>query len=431
MTRATQLFRATILLVPAALVAPACELPTKLGDLPSDSATDGPTSSEEGDDDSGGAETDSALCVEGGPAGELAWSHERDELPGFVLGLVTAPGGDVVAVGSQGEPAVRDAYVRKYDPAGALLWSRTYAGADGLLDTPLGVAVDAAGFVHVLVQEMHALSQDGASFDARLVVLRYTPDGALAWRWEHMELPFATDGSYQPIGELAVVGDTVVVLEHGGGAPLLRLELDASGQLLAQIELEVPPGVHVERMALDSDGSPVLAGEAGQNGSVWFGRFTPAGALAWDHQFGDADHGIDTVLPDGAGGVYLAWQRVVVAGTFEHRLRRYGADGAELWTVMLPVSDGDLVVAHGAVRCDGSLLLTGSLDLPQTEDWDMWIARYAGDGTQQWQLDQAFGFREGVRIAATPEGDPVISGLLLDSGDPPKTGPWLARFGGG
>ncbi|WAS96078.1 hypothetical protein [Nannocystis punicea] len=420
MKRAPRRLRATILLVPAALVAPACELPTKLGELPSASATAGDS-----------PESDAVACGESGPAGELAWSHERDELPGFVQGLVTAPGGEVVAVGSQGEPATRDAFVHKYDPAGALLWSRTYAGADGLLDTPLAVAVDAAGFVHVLVQEMHALSPDGASFDARLVVLRYAPDGALAWRWEHTALPFVPAANYEPIGELAVVGDTVVVLEHADGAPLLRLELDASGQLLEQIEVEVPAGVQVERLALDPDGSPVLAGDPGPAGTagVWFGRFTPAGALAWDDQFGDGDDGIDMVLPDGAGGVYLALQRTVVAGTFEHRLRRYGADGAELWTVMLPTSDGNLGVGNGAIACDGSLLLTGSLDLPQTEDWDVWIARYAGDGTRQWQVEQAFGFREGVRIAATPEGDPVVSGLLLEPGDPPKTGPWLARFG--
>jgi hypothetical protein len=413
-----------MLLVPAALAVTACELPAKLGDLPGDPASEASSAGAVDDEES------VAVCGEGGAAGELAWSYERDELPGFVSGLAIAPDGAVVAVGGQGELAVLDAHVRKYDPAGALLWSQTYAGAAGLPDHALAVKTDAAGFVHVLVKELLALDPDTGSFDARLVVLRYTPDGALAWRWEHATLPFAVDGGYEPGGELALVGGQIVVLERAEGAPILRLALDTAGQLVEEIEVAAPAGLRVQHAALGADGSPLLAGEVepgGQSGQ-WIGRFTPAGAPAWSDQLDDGDDGIHLLLADGAGGAYVAWQRVVAAGVFEYHLRRYGAGGDAQWTTQLPALGA---ASDGVVRCDGSLLLTGAFDLPTTADADLWIARYAGDGTLQWQLDQAFGFREGVRITATPAGDAVISGNLIDEDAGSKSRPWLARFGSG
>lgn len=440
MTRSNHLLSASTFHICAAVALAACQLPGKLGDLPIESASAGDDSS--GDPTTSGdvEETDGAAqCGEGGAAGELAWSYERDKLPGFVSGLAVGPGGEVLAVGAWGQPTDRDVYINKYGPDGAQQWDREYGGVNGLMDTPLAVAVDAAGFVHVLVQETLALDEgpDFSFADARLVVLRITPDGTQVWRWEHTTLPFATGESYVPIGDIGVVDDRIVVLEHNYDKPTLRLELDAAGQLLDESEVAVPPGMDVERLAVDADGSANLAGDFEQNGThgLWLGRFTPAGALAWSDQFGSLDDELELVLPDGEGGAYFAWRTYLLGGTSEHRLRRYGPDGAVAWTTLTPASEGDLTVMDGAVRCGGTLLLTGSFDLPETPDHDLWIARYGGDGTRQWQLEQAFGpplgFREGVKIAATPTGDAVIGGNLLDEDPEPTFHPWLARFGGG
>lgn len=432
MTRFNLGLSATIVLVPAALAATACELPAKLGDLPSDAATfgDGSGAGDGGEPTSGGVESGGEVCGEGGPADQLAWSYEREQLPGFVSALATAPGGAVVAVGTQGDATDRDLYIHQYDPAGALVWSQSYGGAAGLSDTPFAVAVDDAGFVHVLVREPLALAPDSQSFDARLVVLRYTPAGALVWRWEHSELLFATDGTYEPIGELAVVGDRLVVLEREPDAPIVRLELDAAGQLVEQVEVAVPVGVHVVLAALGADGSPLLAGgvEPQNLSTPWVGRFTPAGELAWSDQFDDVDDAIHLVRPDGAGGAYITWQRVIEAGQFEYYLRRYGADGAAQWTTLLTES-ANFFTADAVVRCDGSLLLTGGLERPEPADGALWIARYSADGALQWQNEQTFGFFEGVTLTATPAGDAVVSGNLHEDGPGSSMAPWLARVG--
>jgi len=126
----------------------------------------------------------------------------------------------------------RCVYINKYAPDGAQLWDRGHGGVNELMDRPLAVAVDAAGFVHVLVQATLTLDEgpDFSFADARLVVLRITPDGTLVWRWEHTTLPFETGESYVPIGDIGVVGDRLVVLEHNHDRPTLRLELDAAGR---------------------------------------------------------------------------------------------------------------------------------------------------------------------------------------------------------
>lgn len=434
MTLSRNRLPASIFLIPAAFCLTACELPAKLGDLELTASGGDPSESSGGDVE----ETGGALCGEGGVAGELAWSYERDELPGFVHGLAVGADGAVIAVGAKGEPAGLDVYINKYGPAGAPQWSQSYAGANGLMDRALAVAVDAAGFVHVLVQETLTL-EEGPDFsfsDARLVVLRHAPDGALVWRWEHTKPPAEPGESYVPIGDIGVVGDRLVVLEHAHDEPTLRLELDAGGQLVGEVEVAVPFGMDVERLAVDADGSAMLAGDFEQNGThgVWLGRFTPAGALGWSDQFGSLDDGIELVLPDGEGGAYFAWRTVMLGGTFEHQLRRYGPDGAAAWTTSTQSSELDLAVMDGAVRCDGTLLLTGAFDLPETPDHDLWIARYGGDGTRLWQIEQAFvpplEFREGVELAVTPEGDAVIGGNMFDE-VPGVFAPWLAKFGGG
>ena len=102
------------------------------------------------------------------PSGALLWQRRFDgaghgmDTP---LDLVMDVGGSLYVTGSSvGGGATTDYATVKYDPAGNLLWTRTYDG--GGEDVPAGVAVDGAGNAWVT----------GTS-GADVVTLKYDPSG--------------------------------------------------------------------------------------------------------------------------------------------------------------------------------------------------------------------------------------------------------------
>jgi hypothetical protein len=426
----------------------ACELPGKLGELPGASASAGEGSSSGGEDQGAGEEpttgapppSDEAACDIDGGLGQLLWSRERDELPDFFRALAATPGGEVAAIGRTSLGGLwTDVLVQVYDATGAPRWSRTYSGTHEFDVWPHAVAVDGAGNVHVMVLETVSMieTESGGFVDLRMVVLRYTPDGELVWRWEHERPPVASGKSYFPQGALGIVGDRIVMIETEQNDVATRTELDAQGAVLGEVELAVPSGEVLE-FSIDPDGSLALAGDFEDEGThgIWVGRYAADGSQAWIDKFGSLEFRTHMVLADQAGGVYFAWMETGV-GPVEHRLRRYGPDGAPTWTQQLPMTAIESGVNAGVIRCDGALVLTGAIDRPVTPDleWnqrqDLWLARFDADGAMVASVEHffgpPFGFGEGEAIAATPDGELTIAGEFLHgTGDPV---PWFGRFG--
>jgi hypothetical protein len=448
--------RSPTLILVFAVLTTACELPAKLGEIPGLTAGDddpgASSSSGDADDGSGGGVEPTTseppgepVCVADDGAGALLWERASGELPGPLPALAAAPGGDVVAVGVIGKDpqiaASGDALIERHDPSGAAVWSRTYAGANGLEDRALDVAVDGAGFVHVLVHETVLVVQEEqfGYGDARLVVLRFAPDGAQQWRWEHERPPVEVGETYSPFGAIGLAGDRIVVVETAHDEPTTRTEVDASGAAVGEVELAVASTAKARRFAVDPDGATVLAGDFEVNGThgIWVGRYAADGSQAWIDEFGSLDDSVELALADGAGGVYFAWM-TTSPGPATHRVRRYDAAGAAAWTTTLPMTTVDSGVNGGVLGCDGALLLVGALDKPDTPEleWtkhqDLWIGRLTPDGAATWQFEHAFGgpfgHGQGVAIAATADGDVAVVGDFLD--DAGERVPWLGRLGG-
>jgi outer membrane protein assembly factor BamB len=343
-----------------------------------------------------------------------------------------------------------DAFVQVRDAAGAPLWSDVYAGTRGLRDTALDVAVDAAGFIHVLVQEqvLAVFGEAYASVDARLVVLRYAPDGARVWRWERAREPVEPGGYYDPGGRLGIDGDTIRLLEQVFNEPSVAIALDAAGNLLAEATLAEPNNLTVEQRAFGPDGAVYLAGnlDDSQGGHpMWVGRFAVAdGSLVWSDTFGSPKQdNVTTLTPGRDGEVYLAHTASTesIPPDAEYYLRRHDSDGALAWSTLLPVSGaGTPSIPGGALHCDGSPLLAGGIARPPGPDlgWDnrldIWVARYQTDGTPRWTFELELGppFSHGAagRIVGTAQGDVLIVGSHL--GDDGSTDvQWLRRLTGG
>ncbi len=124
------------------------------------------------------------LVVKYDPAGEFVWSRSHDGEEGGadgVGGLAVDTAGNVYAAGYEdrnGANGNRNWLVRKYDPGGADLWSRSHNGeADGV-DAANAVAVDTAGNALVAGYE----TRDDVSQERNWLVMKYDgPSGNILW----------------------------------------------------------------------------------------------------------------------------------------------------------------------------------------------------------------------------------------------------------
>lgn len=173
----------------------------------------------------------------GEPGGTLLWSRSGPDLSFPPRFAEMNAAGELVLVGFDGS----DVLLEVRDAAWNLRWSDVYAGVNGLEDRPLALAVDAEGFVHVLLSETIRMvhKETFPEVDARLVLLRYAPDGGHVWRWEQTPPPptgFLNE--VIPAGMVAVEGDEVRVIDHSCCGPTTSLRLDRFGNLVETIVLD-------------------------------------------------------------------------------------------------------------------------------------------------------------------------------------------------
>jgi hypothetical protein len=346
----------------------------------------------------------------------------------------TADGG-MAMVGTVSADALRnDATLEVRDADGHPQWQDAYDGAAGLDDDAIDVAVDGEGFVHALVVETvtHVIAEDQGTIDARLVVLRYGPDGSRVWRWQREHPPVHAFGQYVPVGVLAIVEDRIAMLELD--EPIVRVELDRFGNVVSENTLAKEVNLGLRAREIAEDGEVLLGGERGDNGEhrAWVARYGRDGAVIWSDAFGTIDDRGVAVAAGPESATYFLWTTRTPAEP-EVTLRRYDASGGVEWTE--PIGTwGDSIAL--AVDCDGSVMLTsGVLREPlRGAPWDqrmtLWIVRYGADGTRQWSIEEEmpapYRYGSGHAIAATHDGGAFVLGSYLD-----QTGssyaPWLGR----
>lgn len=386
------------------------------------------------DDESGSSTGDVPVCAAAGDTAGLAWTIASG-LDGSRRAVAVAPDGRGVFVGVvPSEGTDDDAVVELRGPDGGVSWSDAYRGGAGLDDAAIDVAVDAEGFVHVLVVETitQVIAETQATIDARLVVLRYGPAGERVWRWEREHAPVGTFGEYIPDGSLGIVDDRIALVELSWDEPIVRIELDRYGNVASETALAKSLDLGVRAHDIADDGEIVLGGEIEDNGEhqAWVARYGRDGALAWSDAFGTIDDRGIAVAAAPAGATWFAWSHRGEDGPMVS-LRSYDADGQAQTTVPIDVSADGLALASA---CDGGVWLTGGVTREPLPDaaWDMrmtlWIARHADDGAMLWSIDEEmpapYHYGSAHAIAASPDGRALVAGSWLDASGATYS-PWL------
>lgn len=268
----------------------------------------------------------------------------------------------------------------------AQLWSQRF-GTSGKSTRGFGVAADASGNVVSAGSFNGLVNFGGGDLLAQgtdVVLARYNSAGAHQWSQRFggasadQAYSVALDGS----GNILLTGyfqQTAYFgglnLSSAGASEVFIAKYDASGNhvwshSLGTIDSDVGYGI-----AADPSGNVVVTGYT--NGAdIFVARYNAAGALQWLKTIGGAgyDEGL-AVATDAAGNV-------LVTGSFS-----------------------------GTVNFGGGDLSTSSID-----EWDVFVARYAPDGSHIWS--QRFGdidLEEGTCIRADASNNVVVAGYFLGS----------------
>src|SRR3990172_7232000 len=249
-------------------------------------------------------------------AASAAWTRHLGSGVEDVAGGIAADSGGVTIVGTTGGNIARtvrgpsDAFIRRYDRAGRVLWTRQF-GTDGQ-DWAIDVAADRAGITVLGATDGSFTGSAGVPGIKDLFVRRYDRSGNVLWTRQ-----FGTTEDEQP-GAIAADSSGVVVVGTTWGAltgtnaeddaDAFLPRYDRSGWVLFTRQFGTSSADTAEAVAIDAEGFTVGGGtdgdlarnNAGPFTDGYLRRFSPTGKALWTRQWGQK--GDDQVLSAAADG---------------------------------------------------------------------------------------------------------------------------------
>jgi len=254
----------------------------------------------------------------------------------------------------------KDAFVRTYDPNGNELWTRQFGSAAD--DQVMGLAADATG-IYVVGLTYGALPGQTYLGQDDAFIRKYDLNGNELWTQQ-----FGTKG-YDRATAVAVDGNGVYVAgatsgvlpgqtRIGGEDAFLRM-YDPDGNELWTCQFGTTGLDRAYGVTSDATGvyvagrtDGVFSGQTAAGGiDAFLGKFDTFGNLLWVRQFGTPRDDRGWAVAVDATGVYIAGRvedplpGQTYIGDDDAYIRKYDADGNELWTVQFGTTSFDRVFA--------------------------------------------------------------------------------------
>src|SRR5262245_49931209 len=258
--------------------------------------------------------------------GSEEWTRQFGTAGTDSVSDVTVDGvGNVYVAGTFANGAGRQAFLRKYDADGTELWTRAFG--DSFADA-FGVATDNAGYAYLSGDVLGALSGQtpAGGFDA--FVRKYDASGNLVWTRQCGRPAFerARDVAVDAAGSVLVTGETTGALPgqiSAGNLDIFVRQYDSSGTEMWTHQFGTAGNDAAQGVAVDSAGNAYLTGGVtdalpGQSfmGGIYdafLRKYDAGGSELWTREFGtplgcpgcsgfDLTYGVAT---DSAGNAYV------------------------------------------------------------------------------------------------------------------------------
>lgn len=353
-------------------------------------------------------------------------------------GVATDGTGNVYVVGftlgslsGQTNAGDSDAFIRKYDSSGNLLWSRQFGTAGG--DFASAATADASG-VYVAGTTSGALGGQTAGGLSDGFLTRFDGNGNVVWTrligGVDIENGYAvaSDGS-----GVYVCGDTSGLIPGqtaAGSSDAWVRKFDASGNVQWTRQFGTTAADGCKSVAV-SGGSVYAAGTtngalgpgaSGGSPDVFVRLFDTAGNTVWTRQLGTSGAEAGEAVAADASGVYVtgstngALSGSFLGGALDAFLRKYDTAGNVLWTRQIGTSGIDsgngLAVDGTGVYLSG---LTGGVLPGQSSsgNQDGFVAKYDSAGNSIWTTQYGSAAEDTGRLAAVDANGVYAAGYTL------------------
>jgi hypothetical protein len=257
-----------------------------------------------------------------------------------------------------------DAFLRKYDSSGNVLWTQQFGTT--WTDRANGVAVDGSGYAYVVGAAGTALT--GTLADAPIAFIRKfdTSGGTL---WTKQWASSANDGEAYAVKAIGTGSGTVYVAGNTGGGELRTFALNGTPGWIQSISGTISDSVYALAVLGSGEAfvtgmtSADLAGTNAGGSDVFVRKFAANGSVAWTAQFGTPDWDVGSAIAvDSNGNSYVAGTGDLNGGgAYDIFLRKYSPSGSPLSTQQFGTTSNDHVAAM-AVDGSGTLFIAGDTD---------------------------------------------------------------------
>ena len=245
----------------------------------------------------------------------------------FAGGVAVDPSGNALIVG--GSNGFTDAFVRKYDSNGNVLWSREFAVGYGGAQF---VGTDHLGNIYVVGGAMASVSGQPYAGATDVFVCKYSPSGDELWTAEFGSADYdgAFSAAFDSDGNTYVGGYGLGGFEDGFVA-----KISSAGTILWLTQIGTSGGNYVNNVTFDSSGGAYATG--GLNNDGFVSRLDgTTGRVVWQVILPNQvifTEGTDLAVS--RSGVYVAYE---LAGntSSDAVIRKYELDGTELWSNVIP-----------------------------------------------------------------------------------------------
>ncbi|MCY1055287.1 DUF4215 domain-containing protein [Nannocystis sp. SCPEA4] len=397
---------------------------------------DGIVSGDEACDDGNQVDDDccTLACTKGQPEpGQACWTaivegtKNGEDLAGGIA--VDAAGEIYIDASVVDMTAGPDALIRKFDPGGVSQWTQQYDGGVNAADSAIRLAAEPTGFMVAVGRQTVAQGQPGLFW-----LSKCTPTGQLVWQF--------TDGAPIAGVGVAMAGDDPVVVgtikQDDDTNGLVRKYDENGGEVWSRVHVGDSGGLDsLSGVAVDGAGNVYAVGRestAGEGFDILVLQYGPDAQPGWsdrvDGGMGGNDWALDVAVdPDDA--VYVAGRVETGGGFADAWLRKYDGAGQALWTGTFAGEFGgsDDAVAIAATA-GGGFVAAGGTAVGE-DDVDLWIRRYDAEGSEIW-TDVVAGMNGGVDtatdVAFTPDGGVVVIGTMTVAPDL-NSDVWVRKYG--